>query len=233
MNVQRHVRFLRDEQCGPAGSYSARANTAPPSERTAAVCGRGLRTSFPLLIWRRRYAVAAASQRARECADPGLRFVGSGRRAIAKLATRARRRPVRRHGRRAEHSAFDSPRHVRDRQLRDVKEPGQVDGGDRRVVRERVLGERFADVDAGVVVSVSTRPKRASAVSTARCAVLRSAMPPATVTEHSAPCENDSDTPTTSQPARPSPATRPAPLPREAPVMIATGELIRRGTSRG
>ena len=41
--------------------------------------------------------------------------------------------------------------HLGDRQLGDVEEPCEVHRRDRRVVIERVLRERLADVDAGVV----------------------------------------------------------------------------------
>ena len=41
--------------------------------------------------------------------------------------------------------------HLRDRQLGDVEEPGQVHGGDRSVVLDGVIRERLADVDTGVV----------------------------------------------------------------------------------
>ena len=40
--------------------------------------------------------------------------------------------------------------HLSDRQLGDVEEPGQVHGGDRGVVLERVLREGLADVETGV-----------------------------------------------------------------------------------
>src|SRR5271156_5065833 len=41
--------------------------------------------------------------------------------------------------------------HLGDGELRDVKEPGDVDAQDRHVVGLGVLGERFGDEDAGVV----------------------------------------------------------------------------------
>ncbi len=41
--------------------------------------------------------------------------------------------------------------HLPDRPLGDVEEPGQVHGRDRGIVLDRVLRERFADVDTGVV----------------------------------------------------------------------------------
>ena len=41
--------------------------------------------------------------------------------------------------------------HFGDRELRDVKEAGEVHGHHRRVVSPGVLSERFADKDAGIV----------------------------------------------------------------------------------
>jgi hypothetical protein len=41
--------------------------------------------------------------------------------------------------------------HLRDRQLSEMEEAGEVHGRDRLVLIEGVFRERFADVDAGVV----------------------------------------------------------------------------------
>ena len=76
--------------------------------------------------------------------------------------------------------------HLRDRALGDVEEPGEVDGGDRVVVVERVLGERLADVDPGVVdqgVDPAEPVERLRRRRAARSA--GSAMSPATVTKSS------------------------------------------------
>ena len=74
--------------------------------------------------------------------------------------------------------------HLPDRPLGDVEEPGQVDGRDRGVVLDRVLRERLADVDAGVVDQRVDPPEPIERLRRPRArAVSASAMSPATATK--------------------------------------------------
>ena len=114
----------------------------------------------------------------------------------------------------------------RDRQLGDVEEPGEVHGRDRGVVIERVLRERFADVDTGVVDQRVDPPEPiASLLDGASCGfrICDVASDRDVIGLVGSADGNERATPTTAYPALRYPATSPAPMPWEAPVMIATG----------
>jgi hypothetical protein len=68
--------------------------------------------------------------------------------------------------------------HLGDRELRDVKEAGDVDAQDRRVVGLGVLRERFGDEDAGVVDERVDAPESTMPSEIVRSAVFRSAISP-------------------------------------------------------
>jgi hypothetical protein len=61
--------------------------------------------------------------------------------------------------------------HFGNGELRDVKEAGEIDGHDRRVVGLGALGERFGDKDAALLTSVSMRSNRTMPSEIARSAV--------------------------------------------------------------
>jgi hypothetical protein len=70
--------------------------------------------------------------------------------------------------------------HLRDGELRDVKEAREVDAQHSRVISLGVSSERLGDDTPALLMSVSMRPSRATASEIARSAVFRSVISPGT-----------------------------------------------------